>query len=152
MPVADADPPAATALGVHLFVLHRALEARAYAAAVAAGADNLTVAQARLLARVGDEGTRLVELADRALVTKQTAGHLVDQLERRGYVERVRDPSDGRARLVRLTERSRAVVPRANAEVARVLAQWREHLGEREMDHLATSLARLAAISDPFAH
>ena len=39
------------------------------------------------------EGSRLTDLAAQAQVTKQTAGELVDQLERRGYVERVPDPS-----------------------------------------------------------
>lgn len=136
--------------GVHLFVAHRALEERAYEAAVAAGATDLTAAQARLLARVAAEGSRLVELADRARVTKQTAGHLVDQLERNGYVERAPDPTDGRARLVRLTPRARAVVPQAGAEVVRVLEEWRDHLGADEMDQLVRSLARLAEITDPF--
>ncbi|GGD29867.1 MarR family winged helix-turn-helix transcriptional regulator [Nocardioides daphniae] len=140
------------AVGVHLFVANRALEERAYAAVLAAGVDDVTVAQARLLSRVADEGSRLVELADRARVTKQTAGHLVDQLERNGYVERVPDPTDGRARLVRLTARARALVPVAGAEVARVLEEWREHLGDEAMDQLVTSLARLSAITDPFAH
>lgn len=138
--------------GVHLFLANRALEARAFEAVGAAGADDLTAAQARLLARVADEGSRLVELADRARVTKQTAGHLVDQLERNGYVERGPDPSDGRARLIRLTPRARAVVPLAGAEVVKVLEEWREHLGDRAMDQLVAALARLAEITDPFAN
>lgn len=145
-------PPLDPAVGVHLFVAYRALEARAYDAAVAAGADDLTVAQARLLARVADDGTRLVELAERARVTKQTAGHLVDQLERHGYVERVPDPRDGRARLVRLTARAQGVVERAGEEVVRTLEEWRDHLGADEMDHLVATLARLVEITDPFAH
>lgn len=145
-------PPLDPVVGVHLFVAYRALEARAYDAAVAAGAHDLTIAQARLLARVADEGTRLVELAERARVTKQTAGHLVDQLERHGYVERVPDPSDGRARLVCLTERSQAVVARAGEEVVRALEEWRDHLGADEMERLGATLARLVEIADPFAH
>lgn len=139
-------------VGVHLFVANRALEERAHGAVVAAGVDDITVAQARLLSRVADEGSRLVELADRARVTKQTAGHLVDQLERNGYVERAPDPTDGRARLVRLTPRARALVPVAGAEVVRVLQEWRQHLGDRAMDELVASLARLAEITDPFAN
>ena len=136
--------------GVDLFVVHRALEERAYRAAVAAGASGVTVAQARLLARVDDGGTRLGELAERALVTKQSAGHLVDQLERAGLVVRTPDPADGRARLVRLTQRARAVVGPANAEVAAALGEWQELLGEELMGHLADALARLAEVCDPF--
>lgn len=138
-------------VGVDLFVVNRALEARAYDAVLAAGVDDITVAQARLLARVGPDGTRLGELADRARVTKQTAGHLVDQLERAGYVVRTPDPSDGRARLVRLTDRARAVVPVANAEVVAVLDEWEAHLGPELMGALEEALSRLASVSDPFA-
>src|SRR6266705_2271611 len=51
------------------------------------------------------EGSRLTELAVHAGVTKQSMGEVIDVLERRGYVERVSDPSDGRAILIRRTER-----------------------------------------------
>jgi DNA-binding MarR family transcriptional regulator len=51
------------------------------------------------------EGSRLTELAERALVTKQSMGETIDALERLGYVERVPDPRDGRAMLIRRTAR-----------------------------------------------
>ncbi len=60
---------------------------------------------------VDPEGTRLSVLAARAQIAKQTATALVDRLERAGYVERVPDPADGRARLVRLTPRALEAVP-----------------------------------------
>ena len=81
-------------------------------AAAAAGFDDMTPAQARIAARIGPHGTRLTDLAVQALVTKQTAGHLVDQLERAGYVRRVPDPTDKRARLVQIAEHP-AALPRA---------------------------------------
>jgi DNA-binding MarR family transcriptional regulator len=138
-------------LGVLLFVSYRALEKRAYDAAVAAGADDLSIAQARILARVGPDGTRVGELAEQALVSKQTAGYLVEQLERAGYVERVPDPRDGRARLVRLTARAQSFVPAANAEVERVLAEWESHVGTAAMRRLDETLASLWEITDPRA-
>ena len=79
-------------LGVLLFVASRSLEERAYRAVVDSGVEDLTVAQARLLSRIGPDGTRLGELAARTRVTKQTAGHLVDELVRAGYVTREPDP------------------------------------------------------------
>lgn len=138
-------------LGVLLFVAARSLEERAYRAAVDAGADDLTPSQARVLSRIGPDGTRLVDLAAQARVTKQTAGHLVDQLERAGYVERRPDPSDGRARLVTLTERALALVPVAGAEVERALAEWQAHLGERRMQQLTEALTMLRELTDPWA-
>ena len=88
-------------LGLLLFIPYRALEDRVFAALAAAGFDDFTPAQARVFQRIGPDGTRLTELAQAAQITKQTAGFLVDQLERAGYVERTPDPTDARARLVR---------------------------------------------------
>ena len=50
-------------------------------------------------------GSRVTELAQLAQVTKPTVVYLVNDLERLGYVERIPDPADGRAKLVCLTER-----------------------------------------------
>src|ERR671921_1575433 len=111
-----------------LFVANRALEHRAFDAVVAAGITDITLAQARVAARIGPDGTRVSVLAEQARVTKQSAGFLVEQLEAAGYVERVPDPVDRRARLVRLTARAERVVSTANAEVERVLAVWADHV------------------------
>jgi DNA-binding MarR family transcriptional regulator len=49
-------------------------------------------------------GTRITELAERAQMTKQSMGQLVADMERLAFVERIPDPLDGRATLVRLTD------------------------------------------------
>jgi DNA-binding MarR family transcriptional regulator len=54
---------------------------------------------------VHDEGMRLTELATLSGMTKQSIGEIVDDLADRGYVERIPDPEDKRAKLIRLTER-----------------------------------------------
>ena len=136
--------------GVLLFVAHRAMENRIFAALARAGFDDFTLAQARVMQRIGPEGTRLTELAEQAQVTKQTASHLVDQLERSGYVRRTPDPADARARLVRLAERGTAAQPVAAAVVAEVEAEWRAHLGERRWRQLREALAALREITDPY--
>jgi DNA-binding MarR family transcriptional regulator len=136
-------------IGLLLFIPSRAVENRILAAVVAAGFE-ITQAQARVLMRVGPDGTRLTELAEAAQVTKQTAGFLVDQLEKAGYVERVPDPSDGRARLVRLTDRAREAVPVADAEMARIEAEWEQHIGKRRMAQLREALDLLGEITDPY--
>jgi DNA-binding MarR family transcriptional regulator len=50
------------------------------------------------------------ELAERLEITKQGAGQLVDDMERRGYVERRPDPTDGRARLLYLSDKGKAAL------------------------------------------
>jgi DNA-binding MarR family transcriptional regulator len=136
-------------IGLLLFIPNRDLENRVLAAVNAAGFD-VTQAQARVLMRVGPDGTRLTVLAEAAQVTKQTAGFLVDQLEKAGYVERVPDPTDGRARLVRVTEKAKGAVPVANEEIARIEAEWERHIGKRRMGQLREALEKLGEITDPY--
>ena len=137
-------------LGILLFTANRALEQRAFEAVVAAGFTDITLAQARVAARIGPDGSRVTDLAEQARVTKQSAAFLVEQLEVAGYVERVPDPTDGRARLVRLTNRSRGVVQAADAEVERVLSEWSDHVGEQRLQQLHETLRDLREITDPW--
>ena len=132
-----------------MFVNYRAAEDRIFAAVTAAGFEGVTRAQARLLAGIDADGTRLVVLAERARIAKQTANALVNGLEEAGYVERVPDPTDGRARLVRLTARGQAGLPRAQAEEARIEAEWEAQLGRRRMKALREALWDLALVADP---
>lgn len=137
-------------IGILLFVANRALEQRAFDALVAAGITDITLSQARIAARIASDGSRVSDLAAQARVTKQSAAFLVEQLEASGYVERVPDPSDGRARLVRLTSRADPLVRVANAEVERVLAEWAAHVGEDRLRQLHQTLRDLREITDPW--
>ncbi|HEX8779675.1 MAG TPA: MarR family transcriptional regulator, partial [Nocardioides sp.] len=137
--------------GTLLFVAGRAMESRVLEAVAAAGFEDLTLAQARTLARVGERGTRLTELAAQAQITKQSAQHLVDQLERAGYVERAPDPSDGRARLVVLSRRARAAQEVARRTEREVEDEWRAHLGDRPWRELVGHLSRLREVTDPWS-
>ena len=109
------------------------------------------MAQSRLAQRIADEGSRLTDLADRAQVTKQTASLLVAALEREGLVERVPDPSDGRARLIRLSARGREAAGQAMQVVMAVEQEWTEHLGHELAGQLREGLLKLREITDPYA-
>ncbi|MBO0810260.1 MAG: MarR family transcriptional regulator [Actinobacteria bacterium] len=129
---------------------YRAMEIRVMQAVQAAGFDDITVAQARLFARIGPDGTRITDLAEQAQVTKQTAGFLVDQLERSGYVRRVPDPADARARLVRIAARGLAALEVARTTEAEVEAEWTRYLGKPAATQLRRALTRLRQITDPY--
>jgi DNA-binding MarR family transcriptional regulator len=135
-----------------MFIGFRAAEDRIVAALAEAGYADITRAQARLLAGIDLDGTRLVVLADRARIPKQTALALVNGLEAAGYVERAPDPSDGRARLIRLTARGRGGLPVAVAEEARIEADWQAVLGAGRMRALRRALWELASSVDPQLH
>ncbi len=138
-------------IGLLLYIPYRALENRVFEALAAAGFDDVTPAQSRIFQRIGPDGTRLTALAEQAQVTKQTAGFLVDQLERAGYVERGPDPLDARARLVRIAERGAKAIPIAASAVAEVEAEWAAQLGKQRMGQLRQALTRLRAVTDPYA-
>jgi len=121
-----------------------------FEAVAAAGFGDITTAQGRLFARIGPQGTRVTELAEHARITKQTAGFLVDQLERAGYVRRVPDPADARARLVRIAPRGEAAIAVARAAEAEVEVEWTRYLGKQGANQLRRALTRLRQITDPY--
>jgi DNA-binding MarR family transcriptional regulator len=93
-------------------------------------------------------GLRVTQLAQIAGVTKQSIAEMVDAMEAAGYVERVPDPSDGRARLVRLTRRGKAMNERARALVREVEARWAERVGEARVEALRSILEAIIAGDD----
>jgi len=133
-----------------MFLSARYAEMRIHEAVTTAGYDDLTPAMARIAARVAEGGSRVTMLAEQARVTKQTASSLVDLLERAGYVERVADPSDARARLVVLAERGRAAREVARKEEQALEREWTRHLGADRMKQLRAALLDLSEITDPW--
>jgi DNA-binding MarR family transcriptional regulator len=92
-----------------------------------------------------DDGTRVSVLAERAQITKQSMAELVVHLERLGYVERVPDPSDRRAKLVRATPRGKQLYAIARDVVAEIEAEWTKRLGKAKMRQLRELLEELNA-------
>ena len=69
---------------------------------------DFTIAHTRLFPHLDlVEGTRPSDLAARSGVSKQNLNHLLNDLEKMGYLARCPDPDDGRARLVKVTESGR---------------------------------------------
>lgn len=92
------------------------------------------------------EGTPVSELARRAQITKQSMADLVAHLERHEYVERVPDPRDRRAKLVRATARGQEVYAIARDVLAELEREWTARLGEERMRQLRELLGALNAI------
>lgn len=109
----------------------------------ARGFEGVRPAHGAIAQHISDHGSRVTELAALAQVSKPTVVYLVDDLERRGYVERMPDPSDGRAKLVRLTERGVRAQEEARAIVAEIERDWSALVGVRSFATLRTELERL---------
>jgi DNA-binding MarR family transcriptional regulator len=136
-------------VGVLMFIAYRAMEQRVLAAMADAGYE-ITLAQARLFQRIPPGGSRLTDLAEQAQITKQSAGFLVEALEKAGYVRRVPDPTDARARLVQIAPRGRRAVEASRQVVDDVVAEWTRHLGLARMQGLTEALLSLREITDPY--
>jgi DNA-binding MarR family transcriptional regulator len=94
-------------------------------------------------------GTRLTELARRARMTKQGMMQAVDALEARGYVRRVPDPEDGRAKAVRLTAHGRRCAAETRRAAAATESRVRRQLGARRYEALRDALVELALTGTP---
>jgi DNA-binding MarR family transcriptional regulator len=92
---------------------------------------------------ISDRGSRITELAHLAQVSKPTVVYLVNDLERLGYVERIPDPADGRAKLVCLTERGTRAQEAARKIIAEIEQDWGELLGAGDFAVLRALLQRL---------
>lgn len=98
----------------------------------------------RLLSMVPLGGERLSRMAATSGLTKQALAQALEPLRRGGYVEVVPDPTDGRARLVRLTERGRAVNETVRRHLADVEREWADRVGEERYAVARAVLADLA--------
>ncbi|MGH2877055.1 MAG: MarR family winged helix-turn-helix transcriptional regulator [Solirubrobacteraceae bacterium] len=99
------------------------------------------------------EGSRLTDLAERARMTKQSVGEATTHLVERGYAERLPDPSDGRAKIIRLTERGRVAQATGRRLIDELEREWAERFGEERVAALRDALEavgaeRLAALPD----
>jgi DNA-binding MarR family transcriptional regulator len=91
------------------------------------------------------DGLRLGELAERAGMTAQSMGELVDDLERLGYVERRPDPADRRAKRVHLTRKGRVSRRAAAAAATRTEKELKEIVGTASYRHLRELLSRIVS-------
>jgi DNA-binding MarR family transcriptional regulator len=127
-----------------LLEAHRALGSELVAMLVERGYPDARPGHAAVFMHIDRRsGTRLTELARRARMTKQGMMLVVDDLEERGYVRRVPDPEDARAKVVRLTARGRRYVAEARRTVAAIEAGVRRELGDRRYEVLRGALEEL---------
>ena len=116
----------------------------------AVGALELTLTQIKLLHHLEDASRELTlkEAAELVLVSLPAASRTVDDLVRRGFVERHEDVEDRRMKRVRPTEAGRAVIRRLNAARLSGLEQFTKTLTDAERRKLAGALSKLLERED----
>jgi DNA-binding MarR family transcriptional regulator len=124
-----------------LLEAHRALAAELDASLEERGYPDLRPGHASVFLLVDRRsGTRLTELARRARMTKQGMMLTVDDLEERGYVRRVPDPNDARAKLVRLTAHGRRCAAECRRAIVALEQRTRRELGDRRYEAFRDAL------------
>ena len=101
------------------------------------------VAHTTLLPHIDLEGTRATEIARRAGITKQAVGQLVDDMIGLGMLERVPDPDDGRAQLVRFTDEGIAQLLAGLDVLDEIEIDLGGDAGAATLDRLRRDLAKL---------
>ncbi len=89
------------------------------------------------------KGLKMGELSKRMMVTGGNVTGITDLLEKEGLVERVPDPGDRRAIMVKLTAAGRRSFTAMAAEHERWIVDSFGELSRREMATMAALLARL---------
>jgi DNA-binding MarR family transcriptional regulator len=97
----------------------------------------------RLLQLVPTGGMRITDLAQRASVTKQALGQMVNALESAGLVESETDPGDRRVRRVRRTPRGEEVSAALTAAIEAAEQRLREEVGPRRFDTMKQVMREL---------
>jgi len=113
------------------------------AAFAAAGLDGIRPAQSVALVPLAAGGLHASDLADRLRVSRQAVAQAITGLERHGYVTRVADPVDARARIIELTPRGRQVLRVMRSNALDLEKRWEQVLGSRRLGELRESLQML---------
>lgn len=130
-------------IGALLRIPFQATVEQVYQRLLEAGYTDLRPTHFALLQQLRPEGLHITELARLAQMTKQSMGALVGYLEEHGYIERVTDPTDGRAWLVRMTARGCEVERIARATLGELETEWAHYLGQARFAALHATLQDL---------
>ncbi|HEX8997079.1 MAG TPA: MarR family transcriptional regulator [Ktedonobacterales bacterium] len=134
-------------IGALLHAAWATARARISAGLIDAGFTDLLPAHLMVLQYPGPDGERPSTLARRAGMTKQAMNQLLSSLEQLGYVERMQDERDGRARIVRVTQRGALAMTTIRGILAQLERDWAAALGDARFAELKSILETLRQIS-----
>jgi DNA-binding MarR family transcriptional regulator len=89
-------------------------------------------------------GIRLVDIAEINGMTKQSIGLIATEIEELGYIKRIPDPHDGRAKNLVFTERGEQLIQDSIEMVKEVEAEFAELIGDDKIRQLEILLAELS--------
>jgi DNA-binding MarR family transcriptional regulator len=112
-----------------------------------AGYTDLTFAHIYVFQSPGPDGRRPTELAASTNMTKQAMNHLLVGLERGGYLKRTAAPGDGRATVLKLTAKGRAVQKLLHDRSMQIEREWARQIGKNDIGELRRLLVEVDQLS-----
>jgi DNA-binding MarR family transcriptional regulator len=133
-----------------LLVSFRITERRLLTRAAVHGYSDIRMTHFPIMRSMSRGAERMTDIAERANITKQTAGALVHELETMGYIGRYPDPRDGRAKVVRFTRRGRTLMRALPHILDDTIGDLVDLIGTSDLDELMRILGKLVKTSgDP---
>ena len=111
------------------------------------GFAELRPAHGCVFGNIEDAGSRLTELAERSGLTKQSVGEAVADLEALGFVERVPDSADGRAKIIQLTEHGRQALAASQEIFADIERRFAGEIGRERYAEFRQALMDLHGLT-----
>jgi DNA-binding MarR family transcriptional regulator len=137
-----------THVGQLLVQLTRLFQTELFERLKAAGLEDARVSHTHVTAYIKADGSRLTDLAAQARMTLPAMSELVDDLQRLGVVERRPDPSDGRAKLICLTEAGWDAMRTGRQAIAEMELAYAELVGRARFEQATETLDELLRALD----
>jgi DNA-binding MarR family transcriptional regulator len=135
------------AIGALLRMAWERLQDEIYAELAAAGFDDVRPAHRPVIQRFPPcDGLRPSQIAANINLSKQAVNDLLRDLERMGYLTLEPDPADGRARIIRYTDRGWRLFNLGGTISRAVSERWAEAIGRERIDTLAEILRAIRSL------
>ena len=106
-------------------------------------------AHTNLFPHLDFEGVRITELARRLDISKQAVSQTITELELMDVVETIPDPSDGRARLARFTDKGKQAILQGLGILRGIEAEMERSIGKVKFEALHEALLALEQMLEP---
>lgn len=95
-----------------------------------------------LIADRGEDGIGIMEIADELSLTHPAIIHLTKELERKGYIQSLKSPTDSRKRMLRLSKKGKAALPEFR-KVWNKIQKLNAQLMQKQQNHLLKAIAEM---------
>lgn len=112
---------------------------------LAQGFKGLKLSFSSVMGNMSFSGSRLVEIAELTGMSKQAVGQIANEIEELGYIARVPDPHDGRAKNLIYTELGQQLLAASIAAVEEVEQEYSALIGNDKLQQLESILKELSA-------